>query len=73
MTAAAHRRAEELRQLLNRYAHLYYVLDQPAVPDVEYDKLYRELEALETKHPELQTSDSPTQRNRHVLDGFAPF
>lgn len=52
----------ELRRLLDRYAHAYYVCDAPEVPDAEYDRLYRELEALEAAHPELMTADSPTQR-----------
>lgn len=56
------RRAEELRALLNRYAHAYYVLDAPRVPDAEYDRLFRELQALEAAHPELIRADSPTQR-----------
>jgi len=51
-----------LRQLLDRYAHAYYVCDAPEVPDAEYDRLYRELEALEAAHPTLVTDDSPTQR-----------
>ena len=51
-----------LRQLLERYAHAYYVCDAPEVPDAEYDRLYRELEALEAAHPTLITPDSPTQR-----------
>lgn len=55
-------RACELQRLLERYAHAYYVCDAPEVPDAEYDRLYRELEALEAAHPELITSDSPTQR-----------
>lgn len=52
----------KLRQLLERYAHAYYVCDAPEVPDAEYDRLYRELEALESAHPALITPDSPTQR-----------
>lgn len=55
-------RAEELRRLLERYAHAYYVCDAPEVPDAEYDRLYRELEALEAAHPDLLTPESPTQR-----------
>lgn len=55
-------RAAWLRAELNRYAHEYYVLDRPSVPDAEYDRLYRELEALESEHPELKTPDSPTLR-----------
>ncbi|MCE2679719.1 MAG: NAD-dependent DNA ligase LigA [Burkholderiales bacterium] len=56
------RRASELRQLLNRYAHEYYVLDAPTVPDAEYDRLFKELEALEQVAPHLKTMDSPTAR-----------
>ncbi|VEB45175.1 DNA ligase [Chromobacterium violaceum] len=55
-------RAAELRELLNRYGHEYYVLDAPTVPDAEYDRLFRELQALEEAHPELAVSDSPTRR-----------
>ncbi len=51
-----------LRQQLELYSHQYYVLDQPSVPDVEYDRLLRQLEALEADYPELVTPDSPTQR-----------
>ncbi|MGC2049510.1 MAG: NAD-dependent DNA ligase LigA, partial [Gallionella sp.] len=64
----AQRRAE-----IERHDHAYYVLDKPTIPDAEYDKLFRELQALEEKHPELLTADSPTQRvGGKVLDGFAP-
>ena len=52
----------ELREQLNRHAHLYYVLDQPQIDDAEYDALFRELQELEAEHPELRTPDSPTQR-----------
>ena len=70
---AAAARAAELRDTLNHHAHLYYVLDAPALPDAEYDKLFQELQALEAAHPELLTPDSPTQRViGQVLDGFAP-
>ncbi len=55
-------RAAELRQLLTRAAHAYYVLDAPELEDAVYDRLYRELLDLETTHPELVISDSPTQR-----------
>ena len=55
-------RAQELRQLLDRYAHAYYVCDAPDVPDAEYDRLYRELESLEAQYPALITPVSPTQR-----------
>ena len=55
-------RAQQLHTLLHRHAHCYYTLDAPEVPDVEYDRLFRELQALEHKHPSLQTPNSPTQR-----------
>ena len=55
-------RIEELTQILNRANHRYYVLDDPEMADYEYDRLLRELEELEAKHPELLRSDSPTQR-----------
>jgi DNA ligase (NAD+) len=65
-------RAAELRALLHHHAHRYYVLDAPEIPDAEYDRLFRELQALEAAHPELLTPDSPTQRvGGQVLDGFA--
>src|SRR5579871_1101756 len=53
---------DELRNDLRRHEHLYYVLDQPAISDAEYDALMRELRDLETEHPELLTPDSPTHR-----------
>ena len=53
---------ESLRAQIRHHNYLYYVLDDPAIPDAEYDRLFRELQALETAHPELITSDSPTQR-----------
>lgn len=53
---------EKLRDLINHYSYRYYVLDDPSVPDGEYDRLFRELQALEKEHPELITTDSPTQR-----------
>ena len=55
-------RAAWLRQELHRHSHAYYVLDAPSVPDAEYDRLFRELEALEREHPGLAMADSPTQR-----------
>jgi len=64
-------RALALRELLNTYGHQYYVLDAPTVPDAEYDRLFRELQHLETTHPELLTPDSPTQRvGGKPLDAF---
>jgi len=55
-------RAEWLRDELNRHSHAYYVLDNPSIPDSEYDQLFRELQQLEAQHPELIFTDSPTQR-----------
>ena len=55
-------RARWLCDELNRHAHAYYVLDNPTVPDAEYDSLFRELQQLEAEHPELLTPESPTQR-----------
>jgi DNA ligase (NAD+) len=64
-------RADELRRLLNRAAHAYYVLDAPEMEDAVYDRLSRELEQLERLHPELITPDSPTQRvGGAPADGF---
>jgi DNA ligase (NAD+) len=66
-------RAAELRTQLHHHAHRYYTLDDPEIPDAEYDRLFRELQAIETAHPELLTPDSPTQRvGGRVLDGFTP-
>ncbi|NNJ96292.1 MAG: NAD-dependent DNA ligase LigA [Gammaproteobacteria bacterium] len=56
------RRIDQLRDQLNRHSYLYYVLDNPEIPDSEYDRLYRELQQLEQKYPESITVDSPTQR-----------
>jgi DNA ligase (NAD+) len=74
MTAdAAARRAAELREQLHHHAHRYYVLDDPEIPDAEYDRLFSELQALEDAHPALRTPDSPTQRVLgRVLEGLAP-
>jgi len=55
-------RAAELRRILERANHAYYVLAKPEISDAEYDRLFRELQALEAEHPELRTPDSPTQR-----------
>ncbi len=69
----AAQQAARLRALLQHHAHRYYVLDAPEVPDAEYDRLFRELQALEAAHPDLLTADSPTQRViGRVLEGFAP-
>jgi len=58
----AEKRIQELRELINHHNHLYYVLDRPEISDAEYDKLMRELIALESQFPELVTPDSPSQR-----------
>ncbi len=55
-------RIQELRKLLKRYSYEYYTLDAPSVPDYEYDMLFRELQQLEEKHPEMYDPDSVTQR-----------
>lgn len=64
-------RAEALRHQLEEYNHQYYVLDQPSVPDAEYDRLFAELQALESEHPHLASPDSPTRRvGGAVLERF---
>ena len=60
--AAPAARAAELRRILGRAIHAYYVLDAPEMSDAEYDRMFRELSGLEAAHPELRTSDSPTLR-----------
>jgi DNA ligase (NAD+) len=64
--------AAHLRQQLHHHAHRYYTLDAPEISDAEYDRLFKQLQALEQAHPELVSPDSPTQRVLgQVLDGFA--
>ena len=66
-------RAAALREQLVYHAQRYHVDDAPEIPDAEYDRLFQALQALEAKHPELRTPDSPTQRViGAVLDGLAP-
>jgi DNA ligase (NAD+) len=60
--ARAAERIAQLREEIAQHDYRYYVLDQPSVPDAEYDRLMNELRALEAQHPELVTPDSPTQR-----------
>lgn len=55
-------RAAQLRQLLQQHSYRYHVLSAPTISDAEYDKLFRELQALEAEHPELSAPDSPTRR-----------
>ena len=59
---AAQTRILELRAELDEHNYRYHVLDEPSIPDAEYDRLFHELKALEAAHPDLVTSDSPTQR-----------
>lgn len=71
MATAIQNKLNKLRDELRHHAYLYYVLDQPELPDAEYDRMYRELQALEQQHPELITNDSPTQRvGNKPLDAF---
>ena len=56
------KRVKSLRQQLQHHGHRYYVLDEPEIPDAEYDRLFTELQALERAHPELSSPDSPTLR-----------
>lgn len=64
-------RVEELVSLLDQYSHEYYVLDQPSIPDEDYDKLYTELSELEELYPTLIQNNSPTQRvGGALLEGF---
>ena len=66
-------RIAQLRQQLNEWSYQYYVLDDPTVPDYDYDMALRELEQLEAKHPETITPDSPTQRvGGEALTSFSP-
>jgi len=62
VSGPALRRIARLREQIVQHDHRYYVLDEPAISDAEYDALMRELQALEAQHPELVTPDSPTQR-----------
>lgn len=70
-SAATRKRAKSLRDEIRRHNHRYHVLDDPEVPDIEYDRLVRELQALEKEYPELVTPDSPTQRvGAEPIDAF---
>lgn len=70
--ADAEDRADALRQQLNQASHAYYVLAAPILPDQEYDRLYRELLDLETRHPQLVRPDSPTQRVGEPVEAGLP-
>jgi len=69
--ASAQRRVEELRRLVRRHDHRYYILADPDISDFEYDQLYGELVELEQRFPKLQSPSSPTQRVAGApLDGL---
>ncbi|UAW99404.1 NAD-dependent DNA ligase LigA [Halopseudomonas nanhaiensis] len=62
LTPSPAKRVQALRDQLNEHNHRYYVLDEPSIPDAEYDRLFNELKQLETDNPDLILPDSPTQR-----------
>jgi DNA ligase (NAD+) len=69
---SVHHRYQHLKTDLNQHNHAYYVLDDPSIPDSEYDRLMRELQQIEKQYPELQTPDSPSQRvGGTALDSFS--
>ncbi|MBU1260617.1 MAG: NAD-dependent DNA ligase LigA [Planctomycetes bacterium] len=71
MKLAAEQKIKSLRQQIRKHDYLYYVLNQPRIPDQKYDKLFSELKNLEQRHPELITPDSPTQRvSGRPIEGF---
>jgi DNA ligase (NAD+) len=71
MPSLPENRAKQLRELLSGYSYQYHVLDTPTVSDAIYDSLFAELKQLEAEHPELITTDSPTQRvGNELLGGF---
>lgn len=73
MAGSVENKIKKLRKEIQRHNHLYYVLDDPAIPDAEYDKLMRALQELERKHPHLISPDSPTQHvGAQPLDTFLP-
>jgi len=73
MSESIAQRFVALRAEIDQHNYQYYVLDNPLIPDAEYDRLFRELQQLEALHPEFATPDSPTQRvGGKVLDGFLP-
>ena len=62
MSSASEQKIIDLTALLNRYAHEYYDLDAPTVPDAEYDRLFRELQTLEEQYPQWRQPDRPSMR-----------
>jgi DNA ligase (NAD+) len=69
LAESAAARVEQLRTEIEHHNYRYYVLDDPAVPDAEYDRLFNELKALESDYPELVSDDSPTRRVGKKPDG----
>lgn len=73
MTRAIEQKIEQLREALEQHGYAYHVLDDPLIPDVEYDALFRALQQLESDHPHLVTPASPTQRiGAKPSDAFPP-
>jgi len=71
-SSAVAEKIQSLRAALHHHGYQYHTLDAPEIPDAEYDRLFRQLQALEAQHPELRSDDSPTQRvGGRVLDAFA--
>jgi DNA ligase (NAD+) len=71
MSTEVKKQIEQLRSEIRRHDYLYYVLNQPQISDQQYDKLFAELKALEKKHPQFITLDSPTQRvSEQPIEGF---
>ncbi|MDT0594492.1 NAD-dependent DNA ligase LigA [Glaciecola petra] len=60
--SAINNKIQKLREILEEYNHQYYVLDDPSVPDIEYDRVLKDLIALENQYPEFRSSDSPSQK-----------
>jgi len=74
LTTSVQERIKKLVELLNKYGHEYYVLDEPTVSDAHYDKLYEELVSLEEKYPAYKLEHSPTQRvGGEPLDAFEKY
>ena len=72
MKSAIKQKIKSLREQIRKHDYLYYVLNQPQIPDQEYDRLSSELKKLEQQHPQLITPDSPTQRiSDRPIEGFA--
>ena len=71
MKSADEQKIKSLREQIRKHDYLYYVLNQPSIPDQKYDQLLSELKNLEQQHPELITPDSPTQRvSGRPIEGF---